>query len=131
MITALALGFVGLVLWAMSLVLLVGAVRGGQGGVRVLGKITGSRDFLEHGRTMFVAEFCATTPDGRTVHGTGTKAQSWRPRVGEPIALLYRAHDRARPLVEAGPIRFLASALVAFVALVLTAIAVVVALDVA
>lgn len=124
-------GFVALVFWILFAVLLAKALGRGSGGIRVEGEITGSRDFLDRGRTMFVSEFRATTPDGKVVHGTGTMAKSWKPEVGKRIALLYRPNDNEQPLVEAGPIRFVASGVVGLLALVMTAVTAIVFVSVA
>jgi len=106
-----AFGGVAVLMYAIAVMLIVRS--GGRDSVKIGGQVTGMRDYISSGRTMYVAEFTATLPDGRVLRSTGTMGTSWKPTVGKLVTLIYRPHDQEQPLVEAGFVRFLAPLILA------------------
>ena len=111
MVVVIAFGGVAALMYGLAIMMLARA--GGRDSVKVPGQITGARDYVSRGRTMYVSELMATLPDGRVIRGTGNMGKSWKPNVGASVTLIYRPHDPENPLIEAGFLRFLAPLILA------------------
>ena len=102
MVPLVAFILVAVVLWAIVAVFLVRIAGDRKGAVRVQGVITGARQFVDRGRTMYCATFEARTPTGEVVHGVSGIAKSWEPTVGKSVSLLWNPKNSEDPLIETG-----------------------------